>query len=54
MPANYLARAFLVKKKATGYARGTKKAMPMRRKIRKKYVKEAVWLSRGMNIDIKT
>lgn len=29
---------FIVKKKTTGYARGTKKAMPMRRKkIRKEY-----------------
>jgi len=30
-----------VKKKTTGYARGTKKAMPMRRKMRRKAIKES-------------
>lgn len=43
---------FIVKKITTGYTRGCKKPMPMRRKMRGKRVKKAAWLSIGMNIDI--
>lgn len=45
---------YFCEKKTTGYARGTEKAMPMRRKIRRGREESNMVISIGMNIDITT